>query len=53
MIDVKLIPESSKMDICRVLYKACIEFYQDPENMKAFEEWQKKRKEKMADAKAQ
>lgn len=52
MIDAKLIPESSLMDLDRAIYNACVKFYQNPDNMKAFEEWQRKRKEAMANAEA-
>lgn len=43
MIDAKLIPESSLMDLDRAIYNACVKFYQNPENRKAFEKWQKER----------
>lgn len=39
MIDPKQIPESSLIDIAEAFYYALLEFYEDPENQKAYEKW--------------
>ena len=47
MIDPDLIPESTDMDLARILYRGAKKFYQDPENVKAYEKWaEERRKEK-------
>ena len=45
MIDPGLIPESSLMDIDEKLYYATIKFFRDPENQKAYEQWEQERRE--------
>lgn len=46
MIDPKQIPEKSLMDLTAAFYDALLEFYEDPENQKAYEKWAAERREK-------
>lgn len=46
-IDPNLIPSVEKTLLCATFLEAVIRFYQDPDNLKAFEEW---RTEKGEDA---
>lgn len=51
MIDASQVSELSWVDLAESFWLGAREFYKDPANRKAFEEWQKKRKEKPADDK--
>lgn len=46
MIDPKQIPEKSLIEIAAAIHGALQEFYEDPENQKAFEKWKAERSEK-------
>lgn len=46
MIDPRLIPESSLMDIDEKLYYAVVKFFENPENQKAYEKWAAERRER-------
>lgn len=41
-IDYNSIPECIGRDLGRTFYKLVTDFYKDPENTKAFEEWKAK-----------
>lgn len=46
MVDIKQAPEKSLIDIAEAFYYALLEFYEDPENQKAYEKWAAERREK-------
>jgi len=50
MIDPRMIPESSLMDIDEKLYYATIKFFENPENQKAYEKWAAERRMKLEQA---
>ena len=50
MVDPKLIPESTWMDLAESLSKAAKRFFQDPENQKAYEKWAAERRAKLEQA---
>ena len=42
--DLSLMSEADKHNLYSTFLDACLRFYEDPENLKRFEEWQQKRK---------
>lgn len=46
MIETSTIPECVWMDMASTLQSVVMNFYKDPENRKAFEEWKAERREK-------
>lgn len=46
MIDTKAIPAETQLNLAAVLASEAQKFFEDPENLQAFEEWKKGRENK-------